>query len=115
MRRLPVPLFLIVLVSGCSVNEPMNNVSRELASPDGKKKAVMFCRDAGATTGFSTQLSILGVEEKLTNASGNALIVDGGSAQIAWKPDGGLLVTLDQGCRVFKKEAQVKGVAIEYR
>jgi hypothetical protein len=30
-----------------------------MPSPDGRRDAVMFQRDCGATTGFSTQISIL--------------------------------------------------------
>ena len=115
MKCTLLPWFLVGGLTGCSVNEPVNTVSRELPSPDNTKKVVIFCRDAGATTGFNTQVSVLAKEDKLPNEGGNALIIDHGSAGVAWKPDGGLLVTLEHGCRVFKQESQVNGVAIDYR
>lgn len=115
MKPIILPLFLIGILAGCSSSVPVNTVSQELTSPDKTKKVVMFCRDAGATTPFNTQVSILIEGEKLANEQGNALIIDHGSAQLTWKPDGGLLVILDQGCRVFKREPHVKGVLIEYR
>jgi hypothetical protein len=115
MRADLLPLLLLGTLTGCSFSEPVNTVSEELTSPDKTKRAVLFCRDAGATTGFNTQLSILSAEEKLPNEPGNALILDHGSARVAWKTDGGLLVTLDRGSRVFKREPQVRGVSLEYR
>ena len=37
-----------------------NEILGEFASPDRKKKVVVFQRDCGATTGFSTQASLFG-------------------------------------------------------
>lgn len=115
MRPALLPLLLVGTLTGCSFREPVNTVSQELPSPDKTKRVVLFCRDAGATTGFNTQLSILGAEEELPNEPGNALVLDHGSATVAWKTDGGLIVTLDRGSRVFKREPQARGVSIEYR
>ena len=51
-----------------------NEIAVELISPDKNYKAVIFQRDCGATTGFSTQVSVLGVNEELENKSGNIFI-----------------------------------------
>lgn len=115
MKRAIQLLLLAGTFTGCALSDCVNTVSQELTSPDKTKKVVLFCRDAGATTGFNTQISILGAEEKLPNEPGNTLILDHGSAKVVWKTDGGLLVTLDRSCRVFKREPQVRGVSIEYR
>ena len=40
-------------------------------SPSGSLKAVLFERDCGATTGFSSQVSILSHDENLGNEGGN--------------------------------------------
>ena len=114
-RILLLPLFCVFLV-GCFKIESVNNAKQEIPSPDGTKKIVLFCRDAGATTGFNTQMSVLGVKEKLPDdGGGNVFIIDNGEAKVAWKEDGGILVFLDRQCRVFKKEVSVGGVIIEYR
>jgi hypothetical protein len=114
MRHAVLLLLAVAISTGCSVR-PKNEVREVLLSPDGKQKLVVFCRDAGATTGFNTQMSVVEIKEELPNDGGNALIVDHGRATAAWKQDGSLLVTLDRNCRVFKKETLVRGTAIEYR
>ena len=48
-----------------------NDVTNEVASPDGKIKAVVFERDCGATTGFSTQISVLPDSKLLPNEGAN--------------------------------------------
>ena len=53
-----------------------NELLREVASPDGKMKAVVFQRDCAATTGFITQVSVLSKDEKLPNESGNVFSAD---------------------------------------
>ncbi len=54
-----------------------NEVFQEVVSPDGTYKAVVFQRDCGATTGFSTQVSILKASSQLTNRGGNVFAMDG--------------------------------------
>ena len=63
----------------------------EIASPNGDYKAVVFQRDCGATTGFSTQISIVKIDEGLENKSGNIFIVDGHpdnyAPKVVWTSD----------------------------
>ena len=54
-----------------------NEIFSESVSPKGNLKAVVFQRDCGATTGFSTQVSILDANQQLRNESGNIFTVDG--------------------------------------
>ena len=54
-----------------------NEVYSEVLSPNGEHKVVVFQRDCGATTGFSTQISIIDSDDELENESGNIYIVDG--------------------------------------
>lgn len=53
-----------------------NNIIDEVYSPDNKYKAVIFDRDAGATTGFNTQISIISSKSSLPNNPGNLFIAD---------------------------------------
>ena len=47
-----------------------------MPSPDGKIEAVIFERDCGATTDFTTQISIVPKGASLRNEAGNAFIAD---------------------------------------
>jgi hypothetical protein len=53
-----------------------NEILQELTAPYGKWKAVIFSRNCGATTGYSTHVSILPTTQPLTNTAGNVLITD---------------------------------------
>ena len=53
-----------------------NDLVAEHLSPDGKAKLLIFQRDCGATTGFSTQASLVAAEAKLSGSSGNLFIAD---------------------------------------
>jgi hypothetical protein len=50
-----------------------NKLIAQSLSGDKDYKAVMFQRDCGATTGFSTQFSILGANKELENVNCNIL------------------------------------------
>lgn len=54
-----------------------NEVYSQVLSPDGKHKAVVFQRDCGATTGYSTQITIIDSSDELRNESGNIYVIDG--------------------------------------
>ena len=87
-----------------------------MASPDGSRKIVVFSRDCGATTsGINTQASVLAKKDQLPDDGGNIFVVDKGTASVSWKKDGGILVMIEPGARVFKKESSVDGILIEYR
>ena len=59
-----------------------NIVYKEYASPNAQLKAVVFVRDCGATTGFSTQISILDFNESL-KSNGNIFIITGQPSEVA--------------------------------
>lgn len=74
-----------------------NEVFQEVLSPDGTYKAVVFQRDCGATTGFSTQVSILKASSQLANRAGNVFAIDGHPdwTQIRVRWDGNRAMNLD--------------------
>ncbi len=117
-RTFLVVLFAVLLVPfvlgtllfvGCNkVLDDMcsNDVLQSLTSPDGKAKAVVFERGCGATTGFSTQISLLGSGDELPNKSGDvfdAYNESGGKrdpfAIAAWKNNQTLVVTYHKRTR----------------
>ena len=73
-----------------------NDIYSETLSPNGELKAVIFQRDCGATTGFSTQVSILDTDETLENDGGNIFRMDGhpndAAPIISWESDSALTI-----------------------
>lgn len=108
-------LVFFLCLAGCLRSEPVNEVRDEFLSPDGKKKVVVFSRDAGTATGSNIQASIIDEGEKLPNEPGNVFVIDNGEAKVSWQKDNSLLVVVDGHARVFKKETVVRGVSISYR
>jgi len=98
-------LFYFIFGGACQ-----NQVFKEYNSPDQSLKAVVFQRDCGATTGFSTQISILESDENLDNESGNIFIVKGHPAEIApeivWNGNEDIVIHHHIDGKEFKAENQ---------
>jgi hypothetical protein len=81
-----------------------NIVYQEIPSPDGQYKVVVFERDCGATTDFSTQVSILGAAQELSNVSGNIFVMDGHpdstNVQVEWEGDQAVSISYADGYEV---------------
>src|ERR1051326_2288707 len=92
-----IELFSRLLPGPC-----VDEVISEVPSPDGKLKVVVFERDAGATTDFSTQASIIGINQKLKNEAGNVFARDS------------VVLSFHGKARVFRKESEVRGVRVSY-
>ncbi|WP_102796329.1 hypothetical protein [Bowmanella denitrificans] len=60
-----------------------NHLFSQTISPDGRHKVVVFERSCGASTGFSTHLSLIKSEDNLANDSGNILILKGHPDEVA--------------------------------
>ena len=107
----------VSLAGDCS-----NSIKREVLSPNGKMKAVIFGRDCGATVGVNTQVSVLSSSSKLPNDGGNVFVADGGSGNepagpfvnVSWTNDSELLVTYDKLARVFHNEPSVGNIRVRY-
>jgi hypothetical protein len=115
---------VLAMNAGCSDGCGKIIVSSEKAT-DALHAAVLFERDCGATTGFSTQVSVLNAGERRLG-SGNVFIADGdhGAAQAApwggpwtelmWLSPSRLLVRYDTKARVFQRSETVSGVQISF-
>ena len=88
--------------------------------------AVLFQRDCGATTGFSTQVSIVPVEQAVSGAGntfradddhGSAKATDWGGpwADLSWISPNHLQVRHDAKARVFEADTDVSGVSVSYQ
>jgi hypothetical protein len=118
-------LALPLLCGGCSDGCGNTLVSRS-PSPDGRHEAVLFQRDCGATTGFSTQISVLDAGSPVARG-GNVFIADddhgaaragdwgGPWAEVAWLSSDRLRIRYADKSRVFEKRDAVKGVTITYQ
>ena len=114
----------VLVVSGCTDVCENTEVKREM-SGDGKHVAVMYQRDCGATTGFSTQISIIAKNEKLSGG-GNTYVADsdhglafpgewgGPWADMQWLSPQHLQVRYADRSRMFEQDDSVSGVRITY-
>jgi hypothetical protein len=129
-----IGMLFLLIVSAC-VDPCGNRILAETPSPDGRFKVVMFERDCGATTGFSTQVSIIPSGERLVTAPtmfrstqrGNVFVADtnhgqapsgpggGPVVQVAWIGPTSLRITHDKRARVFSEARSVNGVAVEFK
>jgi hypothetical protein len=103
-----------------------NETVASLKSPDGKHRAILFMRECGATTDYTTQVSIVASSWSYHDI-GNVFVADayardakrglwgGPWAEVAWISPQQLLVSYDAHSRVFTQNATVRGVHITYR
>jgi len=112
-------LAVLLVVSGIgSVADSAcgNEVLHQELSPNKKLKAVIFQRDCGATTEFSTQISLLNAAEKLPNWKGNLFIGNDLSGIITakWKSNSLLEIGGTNGGSSSKQENSLENVEIRY-
>ena len=109
-----VILPVLLLLSGCDSmcgSEPIHSQ----VSPNGKMKAVVYDYDCGATTGFSTQVSIIDSDEEITS-SGNILVVDGKrNLNVKWLSDAELLISNSTSHKTYKKIDVFGDVKVVYQ
>lgn len=95
-------------------------------SPDKKMKAIVFQRDCGATSGFSTQVSLLPASETLKNEGGNVFSADtdhgrapsgvggGPELKISWRGNSELHIEHHRNARIFANESAFGNIQISY-
>ena len=110
---------LVLSISGCE-STCSNQVLQEVPSPDKQLEAVVFQRDCGATTGFSTQVSVIKADEKLQNTKGDVFSADtnhgkvssgpGGepAVEVVWKEPHQLQIKHSQNARIFLAAKEIK-------
>ena len=103
-----------------------NTILAEHPSPSGKRKAVVFDRDCGATTDFSTQVSILPSSSSLGNEGGNLFSADtdhrrapswkngGPEVRFIWVSDTNAELQHHQFARVFRANTKAEGTQVAY-
>lgn len=118
-------LSLCVVLSGCRADACGNQIVSEVVAPDGETRAVLFQRDCGATTGFSTQISVMTRGEQPLG-SGNAFVADddhgaaaaaswgGPWAEMLWASPTRLVIRYDEMARVFASPTRVGNVRVSF-
>jgi hypothetical protein len=121
-----VSIYLAVAVGGFLLagNGCENEVLAEVVAPDASARAVVFQRSCGATTGFSTQVSILPAGAELSSEPGNAFVSDtnhgaspsgpGGGPELAlaWRSPNELVIAHHPATRVLNHVPVVNGVKV---
>ena len=123
-----VGYFLLTLTSGgllVSWNTCTSSVIEKIPSPDGRRAAVIYERSCGATTDFSTQLSVL-PQGQDPRGNGNVLVADtdhgkapsgkeGGPGVTArWLDDQTLEIRYHPRARLLKNVSRYDGIGIRY-
>ena len=123
-------IFLILCLNNSCIfpnlsDECNNNLLKEINSPNKQYKAVVFQRNCGATTDFSTQVSILPINSVLSNDSGNVFICDsnhgkapsnsgGPQVEVEWKESDLLQITTNRNVRIFLSQDKLDNISIAY-
>ena len=106
-------LVLLYLYSPCA-----NEVMQEAVAPDGTRRAVVFQRDCGATTWFSTQVAIVWGANELPDEPGNVFIADNHpettQTEVRWLNSATLKVSTKALEGAHKAERYVRGVSVRY-
>jgi hypothetical protein len=121
--RLKAGVLLVALslwLVGC-LDPCENRVLSELTAPNRNTRAVVFERSCGATTGFSTHVSILKASDAVSKSAGNIFVADSDhgvakdmTVTARWAAPDSLVIRYPAKARVFRKETQLNGVAITY-
>ena len=92
-----------------------NTVLKAETSPSGRKTVVVFERDCGATTDFSTQVSVFDSAKLSDRATGNVLVTDGRreGIDVRWSDETTLVVT-GAGDAHWKVDA-LEDITVVYR
>lgn len=125
MLKASASAILFLASTGCS-DTCENSVAAKVISPNGQREAVMFQRDCGATTGYSTQISVLDHGDAPTGG-GNAFRADdnhgsaavgewqGPWADMRWVAPNRLLIRYASKSCIFEQANEVDGVKIVYQ
>jgi hypothetical protein len=116
----------MLLASCLPAADCSNDILQDVPSPDGRRHAVVFVVNCGATTDFSTQVSVL-TKAWTVNDRGNVFIVDSDHGKAdPTSPAGGLNVTVrwldkrtlevryDGRARIFTREIRHDDTDIRY-
>ena len=95
-----------------------NQISQEVHSPNGRYRVVVFERNCGATTPYTTQIAVLKSHVPLGDRVGNLLRARGHPDQFAieveWQDDKHLTIEYVGGLEPVHIKHRVRGIDIHY-
>ncbi|RIK26600.1 MAG: hypothetical protein DCC55_39880 [Chloroflexi bacterium] len=108
-------VMLVWLVSGmCDITM----IQRVRYSPSQERKLVVFERNCGATTGFTTHVSVLAAERELPNQQGNLFVMDGHpqwtQVTATWIDEDQVLIRYPTGPTVYKSNERFWRTKVTY-
>lgn len=115
-----VGTFVLAFLASTGCNLCGNEELSRIPSPDGKLHAVVFLRDCGATTGFSTQVSLVDAGQD-ARGQGSLFIADCRECdwsrerpyvEATWTDSGLLTIRADRRARIFKTTPADRGVQV---
>lgn len=124
--RLAVLFCISWAIQGCLDPGCTNTEVARYAAPNGKLDLVVFERNCGATTSFTTQASLVPSGRDLSRVGGNIFVADtdhgkapaaahgGPELDVEWLSKSALRLTHSPDARVFLAEQQSDGVTITY-
>jgi hypothetical protein len=105
-----------------------NTISDTAISPTQEWKVVLYSRSCGATTGYSTHISILKANESLPNEGGNTFTADDSErrnvqinlegliyVEAEWLDATTVLIKYDSLAYVHEQDNNVNGITINYK
>ena len=118
----------VLLLAGCVTRGPgprercENRLLEQVVAPGGGAKAVVFERRCGAPIGFSTQVALIGPDDRLPDMPGNVFIAGNGGrisrgrsfVTVTWPSATKLAVGFENGVAVFKSERRVGAIEVVY-
>lgn len=107
--------FVVVLLMSSPCG---NDIVQEAIAPDGTRRAVVFQRDCGATTGFSTQVAVVWGSGGLPDAPANVFIAEGHpdstKTYVRWLNSATLMIGTNAPADAHKAERHLNGVSVTY-
>jgi hypothetical protein len=120
--RIGVSVMMISLMTTACAPRCVNEVLASVASPSGAKVGVLYMRQCGATTGPSTNVSVLDRNSGAPQGVGNVLVLKDPasmaetprSTRLRWLSQDTLEVSLIGGRALQSSVRTVDGVSITY-
>lgn len=87
-------------------------------SPSRQQKAVIYERNCGATTGFSTHVSVVDTERAVPNQQGNLFDIEGHpewtNVTVRWINENHIVITYPVGPTLYKARTRWWWIKIDY-
>lgn len=111
--------FILTLIWLSSSMCEVSTIYGTYYSPSHQQKVVVFERNCGATTGYSTQASIVDADQALANQPGNLFDIEGHpewtQVTVKWLDEYHIVITYAPGHTLYKAKAQEWGIKVTYK